>query len=172
MTNLQLIDTVEGGHFVFKSNNYQLDNGIYSELYCALFSTKTAEWLGDSAFDVQSINISSQTENAINKFSTYTEANIALITKAVANDLERFTNKNPEIQIKDLFVEAENRNRLKIYIEIEGFTDAYEFIFDKTATSLENIKNSNCGIIIKVGLLAISENEVLAGGDAVYISYN
>lgn len=173
MVNLQLIDTVEGGHFVFKQNDYLLDKGVYSELYCALFTTRTAEWLGDSAFDVESLSVSSKTENSIRNNSTFTDANIALIRKSIESDLERFTNKNKEIKISGLGVSAENRNRLNIEIAIDGFSDTYKFIYDKTATSLDNLENiSSCEITIKVPLLAISDTEVLSGGDGVYISYN
>ena len=38
-------------------NDYILDEGIYSELYAALFSTSSPDWWGDSAFSVQSEKI-------------------------------------------------------------------------------------------------------------------
>ena len=139
MTNLQLLDTINGGHFVFKQQDYILDEGIYSELYTALFSIKSAEWLGDTAFDNETFKISSKTENAINVYSTFTDSNVNLIKKAVQSDLDRFKIKNPEIEIKDLLVIAETNKNLLIAIEIEGNTDAYQFIVEKTEISLKNI---------------------------------
>ena len=141
MTNLQLIDTINGGHFVFKQNDYILDEGIYSELYCALFSTKSAEWLGDKAFNNEDYKISSKTENAIITYSTFTESNVNLIKKAVQSDLDRFKIKNPVIEIKELLVTTLSSNRLLIAIEIEGNTTAYQFIVQKTEISLNNISD-------------------------------
>lgn len=138
-TNLQLVDTLDGGTFVFARNDYPLDEGIYSELYCTLFTTKSATWLGDNAFGVNTPLVSSKTENAVLKYNSNTETNKNLIKKAIQDDLTRFTNKNPEIIIKSINLVFYKTGALRINIEISGNSKSYDFIVSKTEESLENI---------------------------------
>lgn len=138
-TNLQLQDTFNGGSFVFVRNDYPLDKGIYTELYCTFFTTKSDKWLGDNAFDVESPVVSSKTENALSTFDTFTETNKSLITKAIQQDLERFTTKNPEIIIKNINLVFYKNGVLRINIIIEGDSQEYDFLVAKTQTSLDNI---------------------------------
>lgn len=139
-TNLQLQDTLNGGSFVFIRNDYPLDNGIYTELYCIFFTTKSDKWLGDDAFDVIAPVVSSKTENALSEFDTFTEVNKSLITKAIQQDLERFTTKNPEVLIKNVNLVFYKNGALRINIEIEGNSQEYDFLVAKTQVSLENIE--------------------------------
>lgn len=170
MTNLQIIDTVEGGHFVFKQNDYLLDEGVYSELYCALFATRSPEWLGDNAFGLDTVKVSSQTENAIYTYSSFTDANISLIEKAILNDLDRLTTKNIEIIIKELYLEVVNSKRLNIWIEIEGNSDAYQFIVDKTEVSFNNLEDiSDC--IQEVNAISGGTGIGISGGAGVAVGY-
>lgn len=139
MTNLQLIDTLDGGYFVFKRNDYPLDKGIYTELYCAFFATKT-NWWADTAFNVQSEKISSRTENALKTHNSNSESDIALIKKAVSDDLERFKNNNPEIEVVNAAIAVYANKTIQILVEISGNSEAFNFIYAKTSESLENIK--------------------------------
>ncbi len=139
-TNLQLQDTLNGGSFVFVRNDYPLDNGIYTELYCTFFTTKSDKWLGDNAFDIVAPIVSSKTENALSEFDTFTEANKSLITKAIQQDLERFTTKNPEVLIKNINLVFYKNGALRINVEIEGSSQEYDFLVAKTQVSLENIE--------------------------------
>jgi hypothetical protein len=136
-TNIQLKDTLNGGTFVFVRNDYPLDEGIYTELYCAFFTTKSPNWLGDDAFEVDTPPVNSKTENAVHKYNT--EANKSLILKAVQDDLTRFTNKNPEILIKSVNLVFWKNGSLRINVEIEGNSNSYDFIVKKTLDSLENV---------------------------------
>jgi len=139
MKNLQLIDSFDGGSFVFSRNNYILDEGIYSELYCALFSTKSAGWLGDSAFNDNDFKIASKTENALTTYNSNTTENMNLLKKAIRSDCDRFTQKNPNIIVNDIALLVYSNNAIEIKIEIEGNNDSYNFIYSKTKQSLENI---------------------------------
>lgn len=138
MNNLQMIDTLDGGYFVFARNDYPLDEGIYTELYCCLFGTKS-DWWGDTAFNVQSEKITSRTQNALKIHNSNLDSDVNLIKKAVYDDLERFTTKNPEVEIEDVAILVYSNNAIRIIIEITGNTDAFNFIYQKTKESLENI---------------------------------
>lgn len=139
MRNLQLVDSLDGGYFVFTRNDYILDDGIYSELYCAFFSTKSANWLGDGAFNINDVKVASRTENALSIYNSNTPGNISLIKKAVKDDTDRFMQKNSNILIKDIALKVYSNGALEILVEIEGNNDAYSFIYAKTAQSLDNI---------------------------------
>ena len=138
MTNLQLLDSLSGGSFVFKRNDYIIDEGIYSEMYACLFGTLSSGWCLDSAFDVQTEKVTSKTENTLKNYNS--SGDINLIKKAVKDDLERFTNKNPDVQIKSSAVAVYSNNAIEIIIELSGFSDSFNFIYAKTSESLKNIK--------------------------------
>ncbi len=139
MVNLQLIDSLSGGSFEFQRNDYILDEGIYSELYAALFGTSSSDWWGDSAFSVQSEKVASRTENALKTHNSNTDGDISLIRKAVIDDLERFTTKNPKITVQDIAILIYVNGAIRIMIELTGNTDAFNFIYQKTKESLDNI---------------------------------
>ena len=139
MTNLQLVDTLDGGHFVFRRNDYPLDEGIYTELYCAFFATKN-NWWADKAFDVQSHSLNSRTEKALKTSNFNNDASLTLIKKAVTDDLDRFKIKNPEIEIQRVALVVYGAKALMILVEITGNSQTFDFIYKKTAESLENIK--------------------------------
>ena len=140
MINLQLVDSTEGGYFVYKRNDYLIDEGVYSELYCALFATNSAEWLGDGAFNVSTPLIASRTENALKNYASYTPENIALIKSAVQSDCDRFTEKNPNIIVSNIELRVYSGRILEIIITIDGNTETYNYIWSKTKLSLENIE--------------------------------
>ena len=139
MVNLQLVDTLDGGYFVFKRNDYPLDEGIYTELYCTFFATKS-NWWADDAFEVQSEKVSSRTQKALTTHNSNSENDISLIKKAVSDDLERFKNKNPENEIKNAAIVVYANKAIQILVEITGNSEAFNFIFQKTKQSLDNIK--------------------------------
>ncbi len=139
MNNLQLIDSLDGGYFVFTRNDYILDEGIYSELYCTLFSTSVPEWWGDNAFNIKTEKVASRTENALKTHNTNTDSDINLIKKAVLDDLDRFINKNNEIQIINAALVLYSNDAIEILIELSGYSDTFNFIYAKTKESLENI---------------------------------
>lgn len=142
MTNLQLIDTQQGGTLVFDRNDYPLDEGLYSELYCTFFASKS-NWLFDDAFGVQSESVSSRTEKALTTHNSNSEIDINLIKKAVSDDLERFKNKNPEVEIEGVGVGVYANKAIIIVVEITGNSEAFNFIYNKTEQSLDNIKLIN-----------------------------
>jgi hypothetical protein len=137
MFNLQLIDSLEGGYFSFERNNYSIDQGIYTEMYVALFGTSSAEWWGDGALGTTSFNISSETGIALKNNNSTQESDINLIKKAINNDLDRFTTKNNEIEIKGVEVAFWSKTIL-IIIELTGYNDSFNFIYQKTKESLDN----------------------------------
>jgi hypothetical protein len=137
MVNIQLIDSDEGGYFAFERNDYPLDQGIYSELFAALFATESAEWLFDNAFESVDYKITSKTGIALKTNSSITATNLALIKKAVIDDTKRFSNKNPDIEVDNIEVAYWSKTIL-IIIELKGFTDAFNFIYQKTKEVLEN----------------------------------
>lgn len=139
MKNLQLLDTEDGGTLVFDRYDYQIDDGVYTELYCALFSTKSSNWLGDGAFGLQDYPVSSKTQNFLTQYNSNSIESINLIKKAVQDDINRLTSKNPDIIINDIEVYALSSSRLQISIDVQGNSDKYNFIYSKTKQSLENI---------------------------------
>jgi hypothetical protein len=139
MVNLQLIDSFEGGYLALQRNNYPQDRGVYSELYACLFGTSSSKWWGDGAFNVESENVTSRTENALKTHNSNSQADINLIKKAVEDDLLRFTTKNPEIQVQNISLAIYNNKAIEIIIELSGNSDTFNFIWQKTKESLENI---------------------------------
>lgn len=139
MKNLQLLDTEDGGTLVYDRYDYQLDEGIYSELYCAMFSTKSSNWLGDGAFDVQDYPVSSKTQNFLTKYNSNSTENINLIKKAVIDDMTRVTSKNPSILINNVELRVYSDSSLGVFINVGGNNDIYNFIYLKTKISLENL---------------------------------
>lgn len=140
MVNLQLRDTLDGGTLVFVRKNYVEDKGIYSELYCALFATKSATWLGDNAFDLNDYKVASRTENAVSVYGSNIPSNINLIKSAVKADCDRFTKKNPNAIVKNITLEVYRGVILKISIEIDGNDTLYEYLVAKTQESLNILK--------------------------------
>lgn len=136
MVNMQLEDTLEGGSMVFYRNDYPLDEGIYSELYSCLFGTASSTWLLDNAFGVNTYNVSSRTGITLRNNGSTSQTNLNLIKKAVQDDLKRFTEKNKNISVKDMAIAYYSKTIL-IAIEIEGFNDAYNFIYQKTKESFK-----------------------------------
>lgn len=140
MKNLQLRDTLDGGHLVFFRKDYPIDEGLYSELFCTLFSTKSADWLGDGAFNIEDYKIASRTENAISTYSSYTPENIALIKTAVKSDCDRFSKKSPSVVIEKIELRVYSNNALEIVIFAEGIDDTFNFVLAKTKQSLDNLE--------------------------------
>jgi hypothetical protein len=140
MINLQLVDSLDGGYFVFQRNNYILDEGIYTELYAALFSMSTATWWADGAFNTNTYNVTSRTEITLKNLASTSTADLNLVKKAVEDDLKRFTDKNSNISVKDVLIIAYQNKAIRILIDLEGFNDSFDFIFSKTQQSLTNIK--------------------------------
>lgn len=138
MHNLQLQDTISGGHFVFTRNDYPIDQGIYSELYVTLFGTSSAEWWADNAFNTNTVKVSSRTGIALKTNSTVTESNINIIKKAVEDDLKRFTNKNENIEVEKIAI-GFSGNAILIVIELTGYNEPFNFIYNETNKSLENV---------------------------------
>ena len=136
MVNVQLIDSDEGGYFAFDRNDYTLDQGIYSELFAALFATES-EWMFDNAFESADYKVTSKTGTALRVNNSITQTNLALIKKAVIDDMKRFTTKNPYIEVDNIEV-AYCSKTILIIIELKGFTDAFNFIYQKTKEVLEN----------------------------------
>jgi hypothetical protein len=140
MKNLMIRDTLDGGTLVFVRKNYVVDEGIYTELYCALFATKAATWLGDNAFNVNDYKVASRTENAMSVYGSNIESNISLIKSAVKEDCDRFMKKNTSVIVKSIEIEAYKGTILKIRIGIDGTSTPYEFIVAKTQESLSILK--------------------------------
>lgn len=139
MVNLQLIDTLDGGYFVFSRNDYILDEGIYSELYACLFATSTPEWWADTAFNTMASKIASRTENALKTNNSNTKEDANLIIKAIIDDLIRFTKKNTEVLVQKIALILYSNKAIEILIELTGYSDAFNFVYNKTSESLDNI---------------------------------
>jgi len=136
MHNLQLIDSEDGGFFGFDRNDYPIDQGIYTELYCALFST-TTQWWGDKSFGINTFNITSKTGVSLKNNNSTSQSNINLIKKAIKDDLDRFTGKNKNIEVSAIEVAYWSKTIL-IIIELIGYNKPFNFIYQKTKESLEN----------------------------------
>ncbi len=139
MYNLQLTDSLNGGSFYFDRNDYQIDEGIYTELYVTLFATSSATWWGDSAFGTIAPKISSKTGITIKNNASISQVNFNIIKKAINDDLKRFTNKNPNIEISKVAL-AYQKTSLLIIIELTGYNNSFNFIYQETK---ENLKNTN-----------------------------
>lgn len=138
MHNLQLIDSFDGGYLAFDRNDYPIDEGIYSELYACLFATSSAEWWGDNAFNTISQNVSSRTGISLKNNASINASSLSLIKKAVQDDLQRFTNKNKNIDVKEIAV-AYQGSSILIIVELGGYNDSFNFIYQKTEESLNRI---------------------------------
>lgn len=158
MVNLQLVDTFDGGHFVVERNDYISDEGVYSELYACLFGTSSPEWWGDTAFGVQSERIASRTENALKTHNSNSDSDINLIMKAIKDDLDRLTNKNPEIVIQRTAIIVYGRRGIEILIEVGGNSETFNFIYQKTQQSLDNISYK---IYCDTGEVVTADNNVI-----------
>jgi hypothetical protein len=134
MKNLRLQDSPDGGYLVVDRNDYSIDEGIYTELYCALFSTRSATWLGGEAFNISDYKIASKTENTLSTSGFSSQNSLNLIKSAVRSDCDRLAIKNPTINVTDIILELLNSKTLQIKIFIEGNSDAYEFLVNKTFT--------------------------------------
>lgn len=132
MKNIQLQDSPDGGYLVFDRKDYPVDEGIYSELYSALFSSRSATWLGDTAFNISSFKVASKTENILATSGFSSQASLNLIKSAVRSDCDRFTIKNPNVNITNIVLELLRSDALKISIEVDGNSDTYDFIVSKT----------------------------------------
>lgn len=132
MKNIKLQDSPDGGHLVFERSNYPVDEGIYTELYCALFSTRSATWLGDNAFNISSFKVASKTENILSVSGFSSQKSLNLIESAVRSDCDRFTIKNPNVNITNIILELLKSDSLKISIEVDGNSDTYDYIVSKT----------------------------------------
>jgi len=86
MLNRELKETGDGGSVVIERNNINIDKGLYTDIYIALFSTVSTYW----ANNYFNIDISSQTETALNVNST-DEQGLENITLAVESDLANLT---------------------------------------------------------------------------------
>jgi hypothetical protein len=139
MKNLQLVDSLDGGYMLFARKDYQIDDGIYSELYCALFSTKSSNWWGDNAFNINSYPIASKTENAFKSHNSNADSDINLIKKAISDDLNKFKSKNPDVEIEKISILAYVNKALEIKIYLTGNNESFNFIYTKTKESLEQI---------------------------------
>lgn len=148
MNNLQLIDTHEGGSFVFDRNDYSFDQGLYSEMYCALFGTSSPNWWGDTVFDIDSYPVSSKTELALKTWNTNSESDQNLLKKAIRDDLQRFQNKNPDVEIESVTLKLYTGNiSLEINITLTGNTDNYNYIYQKTKESLDNLPYTSYNLL-------------------------
>lgn len=136
MVNVQLIDSDEGGYFAFDRNDYPLDQGVYSELFATLFATDS-EWIFDGAFETIDYKVTSKTGIALRVNNSITQTNLALIKKAVIDDMKRFTTKNPYIEVNNIEVAYWSKTIL-IIIELKGYADAFNFFYQKTKEVLEN----------------------------------
>jgi hypothetical protein len=137
MFNLQLKDTLDGGHFYFDRNDYQTDEGIYTELYVTLFGTSSATWWADGAFGTIAPNVSSKTGITIKNNASINQPNLNIIRKTVNDDLKRFTEKNPNIEVSNVVI-AYQKTSLLIIIELTGFNEAFNFIYQNTKETLDS----------------------------------
>ena len=136
---LQLYDSVDGGYLAFERNDYPLDEGLYSEVYCALFSTSSPEWWGDAAFDNGSYTVSSKTENALKTYNSNDENSLNQVKRAVKDDMQRFQDKNTQVIVEGIFLLVYSDGSLGIKIQLGGNTEAFNYIYQKTEQSLENV---------------------------------
>lgn len=137
MYNLQIKDSLDGGSFYFDRNDYQIDEGIYTELYATLFGTSSATWWSDGAFGTIAPNVSSKTGITIENNASISQSNLNIIRKAVNDDLKRFTNKNPNIEVGSVNI-AYQKTSLLIIIELTGYNNAFNFLYQKTKETLDS----------------------------------
>ena len=137
MYNLQIKDSLDGGSFYFDRNDYQIDEGIYTELYATLFGTSSATWWADGAFGTIAPNVSSKTGITIENNASISQSNLNIIRKAVSDDLKRFTNKNTNIEVSSVNI-AYQKTSLLIIIELTGYNNAFNFLYQKTKESLDS----------------------------------
>jgi len=86
MLNRELKETGDGGSIVIERKNINIDKGLFTDVYIALFSTVTPYW----ANNYFNIDINSQTEKVLNESST-DEQGLESIALAVQSDLSSLT---------------------------------------------------------------------------------
>ena len=170
MYNIQLVDTQEGGNFVFDRNDCPIDEGLYSEMYACMFGTSSPSWWGDRAFNAESTSVASRTENALKTNNSTRDEDLSLIYKAVIDDLTRLVNKNPVISIQNISLTVYGTKALEIIIKVTGKDETFNYIYNKTEKSLNTITGRTfCpdGGALPSGLIGAGSNVVGAGSNIV-----
>jgi len=121
MVNKLMRETGEGGSYVIYSNNIMIDEGMFTDIYLKLFSTKTPFW-GNDIFD---LNFDSKTEFALRNNSLDSKGK-ENIKRAVQEDLSR-------IGYADFTVTLMNIND-KLEIRIDAINNqTLQLVWDFTA---------------------------------------
>ena len=114
--NKELYETGDGASILVESEDIQLDSGIFTDIYLAMFSTVSEYW-GNNVFD---ININSETEKSLTSNSLDPKG-IENIKRAVESDLSNldyadFTVLLTEIDnnILQIKIDAKNNGILQV----------------------------------------------------------
>lgn len=116
MINKETYDNGTGGSIVVKENDIQLDNGIFTAVYLALFSSQTEFW-GNGVFN---IDINSLTEKALTSNSLDPKGK-ENIKRAIESDLSKLTFASFTVTLTEINdtgleinIDAENNGTLQI----------------------------------------------------------
>lgn len=129
MLNRELHETGDGGSIVVRSKNLQIDKGMFTDIYIALFSTVTPYW-GNSYFD---IDFNSKTEKALNENST-DDQGLNNITRAVESDLESLT-----YAVFSVNVVLVGNDRIRIEITVNN-NQTMQMVWDFTENQITETK--------------------------------
>ncbi len=127
--NKEFQDAGSGGSIVVLENDIQLDNGIFSKIYLALFSSVTPFW----ANNVFEINIDSQTEKSLteNSLDSTGKENIK---RAVESDLSNLDFADFTVILTEI-----NNDRLKIEIKAKN-NGTLQIVWDFTESQIIEYK--------------------------------
>ena len=127
--NKEFYETGYGGSIVIKENDIQLDNGIFTQIYLALFSSVSEFW-GNNLFN---ININSATEKALtqNSLDITGKENIK---RAVESDLSNLKFADFTVILTEI-----NNDKLEIKIEAKD-NKTLQIIWDITKSQVIEYK--------------------------------
>lgn len=125
MINKELYETGSGGSIVISANDIQLDNGIFTKIYLALFSSISEFW-ANNLFD---ININSQTEKALtsNSLNVTGKENIK---RAIESDLSNLSFADFTVSLTQI-----NNDKLEIKIEAKN-NKTLQIVWDFTENQI------------------------------------
>lgn len=125
MFNKEIYETGDGGSILVQQNDIQIDRGVFTAIYLALFSSVTPFW-GNDIFE---INIDSLTHKALTENSLDPKGK-ENIKRAVESDLSNLNFADFTVTLTEI-----NNDKLKIDIDAKN-NGKFQFVWDFTESQI------------------------------------